>query len=210
MLPIVSTNGGDHAIGTDNVEKIEGFQEIASASGKTVAWNPTILGRFRKEQDLMLLDNNSKDLDVVSLMSWRNMCKPIMTAGMNFRDLGLFNQALLAKLSLRIHQSPDLLLSQVLRAKYGRGRFVLGGKNSTWLFVGLALGTVLCGLHAACGEHGSAEGMSPGKGNITIGSSLTADVNNSSWVSPSGGFAFSFLHIGTGDYLLAIWFNNIP
>ncbi|KAI8529471.1 hypothetical protein RHMOL_Rhmol12G0227100 [Rhododendron molle] len=74
MLPIVSTNGGDHAIGTDNVEKIEGFQEIASASGKMVAWNPTMLGRFRKEQDLMLLDNNSKDLDVVSLMS----CMPLV------------------------------------------------------------------------------------------------------------------------------------
>ncbi|XP_057484154.1 G-type lectin S-receptor-like serine/threonine-protein kinase LECRK3 isoform X1 [Actinidia eriantha] len=46
--------------------------------------------------------------------------------------------------------------------------------------------------------------------NITLGSSLTANGKNSSWVSPSGDFAFGFQQIGTGGYLLAIWFNNIP
>ncbi|KAE9445013.1 hypothetical protein C3L33_23089, partial [Rhododendron williamsianum] len=92
------------AVGVD-VKKAFPFRNIAKS------------GKGHSGVDLMLLDNNSKDLDVVSLVSW-HMCKPIMAAGMDFRDLGLFNQALLAKLSLRIHQSPDLLLSQVLRAKY--------------------------------------------------------------------------------------------
>ncbi|GFZ18210.1 receptor-like protein kinase 1 [Actinidia rufa] len=46
--------------------------------------------------------------------------------------------------------------------------------------------------------------------NITLGSSLIANGNNSSWVSPSGDFAFGFQQIVTGGYLLAIWFDKIP
>ena len=46
--------------------------------------------------------------------------------------------------------------------------------------------------------------------NITLGSSLIANGNNSSWVSPSGDFAFGFKQIVTGGYLLAIWFDKIP
>ncbi|GLT82267.1 hypothetical protein SLE2022_006670 [Rubroshorea leprosula] len=47
--------------------------------------------------------------------------------------------------------------------------------------------------------------------NITLGSSLTAVLNdNSSWKSPSGEFAFGFQQIETGEFLLAIWFDKIP
>ncbi|KAA8549586.1 hypothetical protein F0562_001396 [Nyssa sinensis] len=46
--------------------------------------------------------------------------------------------------------------------------------------------------------------------NITLGSSLTARNDNSSWASPSGDFAFGFQEIETGGFLLAIWFNKIP
>ncbi|KAL3747774.1 hypothetical protein ACJRO7_016564 [Eucalyptus globulus] len=46
-------------------------------------------------------------------------------------------------------------------------------------------------------------------GNITLGSSLTADDRNSSWLSPSGEFAFGFLQMGQGVHLLAIWFEKI-
>ena len=45
---------------------------------------------------------------------------------------------------------------------------------------------------------------------ITLGSSLIANGNNSSWVSPSGDFAFGFQQIVSGGYLLAIWFDKIP
>ncbi|CAA3021510.1 G-type lectin S-receptor-like serine threonine-kinase RLK1 [Olea europaea subsp. europaea] len=47
-------------------------------------------------------------------------------------------------------------------------------------------------------------------GNVTLGSSITANKANSSWVSPSGEFAFGFQQIIPGGYLLAIWFNKIP
>ncbi|XAR53376.1 Non-specific serine/threonine protein kinase [Bertholletia excelsa] len=46
--------------------------------------------------------------------------------------------------------------------------------------------------------------------NITLVSSLTANGSNSSWVSPSGDFAFGFRSIKTNGYLLAIWFDKIP
>ncbi|GLT82269.1 hypothetical protein SLE2022_006680 [Rubroshorea leprosula] len=47
--------------------------------------------------------------------------------------------------------------------------------------------------------------------NITLGSSLTAALNqNSSWKSPSGDFAFGFQQIEAGMFLLGIWFDKIP
>ncbi|KAF4359234.1 hypothetical protein F8388_005343 [Cannabis sativa] len=50
--------------------------------------------------------------------------------------------------------------------------------------------------------------------NITLGSSLTAKLNNhneeSSWLSPNGDFSFGFQQIQKDGFLLAIWFNKIP
>ncbi|KAK3439468.1 hypothetical protein EUGRSUZ_C04338 [Eucalyptus grandis] len=46
-------------------------------------------------------------------------------------------------------------------------------------------------------------------GNLTLGNSLTANDQNSSWSSPSGEFAFGFRRMGAGAYLLAIWFEKI-
>ncbi|KAB1228039.1 G-type lectin S-receptor-like serine/threonine-protein kinase RLK1 [Morella rubra] len=48
-------------------------------------------------------------------------------------------------------------------------------------------------------------------GNITVGDSLTATDNSSSWVSPSGDFAFGFRPYNGKDlYLLSIWFAKVP
>lgn len=46
--------------------------------------------------------------------------------------------------------------------------------------------------------------------NVTLGSSLTAEGNNSFWASPSDEFAFGFQQIRNEGFLLAIWFNKIP
>ncbi|KAL2486025.1 receptor-like protein kinase 1 [Abeliophyllum distichum] len=46
--------------------------------------------------------------------------------------------------------------------------------------------------------------------NVTLGSALTANNASSTWLSPSGEFAFGFQKIIPGGYLLAIWFNKIP
>jgi hypothetical protein len=47
--------------------------------------------------------------------------------------------------------------------------------------------------------------------NISLGSSLTPQGPNSSWLSPSGDFAFGFLPMegNSSAYLLAVWFNKI-
>jgi hypothetical protein len=49
-------------------------------------------------------------------------------------------------------------------------------------------------------------------GNITVGSSLTATDNSSSWPSPSGEFAFGFRPLSDKNdlFLLSIWFAKIP
>ena len=46
--------------------------------------------------------------------------------------------------------------------------------------------------------------------NISLGSSLTAQNDNSFWLSPSNDFALGFQQIGEDGFLLAIWFNKIP
>ncbi|CAO2817604.1 unnamed protein product [Amaranthus hypochondriacus] len=46
--------------------------------------------------------------------------------------------------------------------------------------------------------------------NITIGSSLTAGDQSTSWASPSQDFAFGFQEVEPENFLLAIWFNKIP
>ncbi|KAG2675057.1 hypothetical protein I3760_13G166600 [Carya illinoinensis] len=48
-------------------------------------------------------------------------------------------------------------------------------------------------------------------GNINAGESLIAAANSSSWLSPSGDFAFGFNpHSDKDFFLLSIWFANIP
>ncbi|KAF8036717.1 hypothetical protein BT93_C2432 [Corymbia citriodora subsp. variegata] len=53
----------------------------------------------------------------------------------------------------------------------------------------------------------SAEAQTRGK--LNLGSSLTANDGNSSWLSLSGEFAFGFRRMGRGAHLLAIWFEKI-
>uniref|UniRef100_A0A803Q154 Reverse transcriptase domain-containing protein n=1 Tax=Cannabis sativa TaxID=3483 RepID=A0A803Q154_CANSA len=59
---------------------------------------------------------------------WNYMCKPKEKGGLGFRDLGLFNQALLAKQVWRCLRSPTLLSSRVLKACYYPGVSVLDAK----------------------------------------------------------------------------------
>jgi len=59
--------------------------------------------------------------------------------------------------------------------------------------------------------------LSVAQADITVGSSLTAVNGNSSWLSPSGDFAFGFRSLYNGNnakderlFLLSIWYNKVP
>lgn len=56
--------------------------------------------------------------------------------------------------------------------------------------------------------------LAQNRGNLTVGASRTASDQNSSWLSPSGVFAFGFYPLNKNNsvdlFLLAIWYANIP
>jgi hypothetical protein len=54
----------------------------------------------------------------ISWMSWKRMGVAKARGGLGFRDLELFNLALLAKQGWRILQNPDSLVARVFKEKY--------------------------------------------------------------------------------------------
>jgi hypothetical protein len=54
----------------------------------------------------------------IHLLAWDKLLMSKGLGGMGFRDLRLFNQALLARQAWRLIQFPDSLCAQLLRAKY--------------------------------------------------------------------------------------------
>ncbi|XP_021836918.2 uncharacterized protein [Spinacia oleracea] len=61
--------------------------------------------------------------------SWETMCKPKAMGGMGFRDLKVFNQALLAKQMWRLHNNPGTILHSLLKARYFKNNEVLDARR---------------------------------------------------------------------------------
>ncbi|XP_021756100.1 uncharacterized protein LOC110721266 [Chenopodium quinoa] len=57
--------------------------------------------------------------------SWKNLCSPKCLGGMGFRDLRVFNDALLRRQAWRLTSNPNSLLNKVLSAKYYAGKSFL-------------------------------------------------------------------------------------
>jgi hypothetical protein len=73
----------------------------------------------------------------VHWIAWEKLLSPNWHDGLGFRDMRLFNQALLARQAWRLIQFPDSLCAQLLKAKYyPRGVLVdtvfTGDASPTW------------------------------------------------------------------------------
>lgn len=58
----------------------------------------------------------------ISWKRWEELCKPMYKGGLGLRELGCFNQALLAKMAWRLIEDPNSLVAKVLLGKYCWGR----------------------------------------------------------------------------------------
>jgi hypothetical protein len=70
-------------------------------------------------------------------VAWDIMMRPKNRGGMGFKDMRMFNQALLARQAWRLIKNPESLCAQVLRAKYyPNGNLIdtvfTGNASSTW------------------------------------------------------------------------------
>lgn len=117
------------------MENMQGWKEkLLSRAGKEVLLKaviqaiPTYLMRVYKFPISLIQEihsmmarfwwGSSDSKRKIHWKSWEGLCQPKCLAGMGFRDLGVFNDALLGKKILRLMSNENSILSRVLKAKY--------------------------------------------------------------------------------------------
>lgn len=82
-------------------------------------------------------------------LSWKKLCRQKSHGDMGFRDLEVFNQAMVAKQGWRILQSPNSLMSRTLRARHFRSCDFMEakrGSNATFFWQSILWGRELLRL----------------------------------------------------------------
>lgn len=77
----------------------------------------------------ILVGGGSKEKRKAHWIGWSKTCRSKSRGGLGFRDLAIFNKAMLAKLSWRILKSPESLMAKVLKGKYYSGESFLKAKE---------------------------------------------------------------------------------
>lgn len=81
--------------------------------------------------------NQQEGKHKIHWLSWEKMIQPKKMGGMGFRDIHVFNMAMLAKQGWRLAQNPESLCARVLKAKYFSNSSVIEaqprqGMSYTW------------------------------------------------------------------------------
>lgn len=107
-------------------KKLDGWKEMfLSQAGKEILIKAVIVFRLPKTlcRNLNSLMGrfwwgSQHDVHRMSWMSWERMGKSKLSGGMGFRDLEVFNLALLAKEGWRLLQFPESPVARIMREKY--------------------------------------------------------------------------------------------
>lgn len=75
--------------------------------------------------------SSGKNKKKISWVAWKKLCQQKMDGVLGFRDIGMFNQALLCKYACRIWDQPNALLSRILKSRYFKNRSMLDSGPGT-------------------------------------------------------------------------------
>ncbi|KAK3226110.1 hypothetical protein Dsin_005972 [Dipteronia sinensis] len=117
-------------MGLVELEKVQAFDKHLG--------HPTLVGKNKIKTFNELKEKGSEEGEKkISWVKWETLYLPKSLGGLGLMDLGLFNQALVAKQALRLAVGECSLVAQVMKAKYFRNEEFLSvrlkpGNSHVW------------------------------------------------------------------------------